>query len=173
MKKRRFISIVVFQMTLLLLMIAYKQYSVYTGETIRLHLQRPVDPRSVFSGNYVILSYDISTLNQSLARGESFNYGDTVYVALSKQGEYWVPASIEKIPPKKIFIKGTVASSWGGSIQARYDIEQFYIPDSRAKEMEERLRIAERSGDAYAEVVIDGNGNAIVSKVFLGVEELV
>ena len=173
MKRRHFYTVVGFQILLLLLMIAYRQYTLSTGQAIMLHLQRPVDPRSMFSGNYVLLSYDISTLDKKkMGIVDAFKYGDTIHVSLSKEGIYWVVKSAGKEIPDTLYIRGTVTSGWSDDIRVEYGIEQYYIPDSQAKEIENKLRAAEDPGEAAVEVIVDSNGNAAISQVLLGNEKL-
>lgn len=64
----------------------------------------PVDPRSLFRGDYVILNYKISRLNAHDLEGDDyFESGDIVYVALRKTGETsWTPVSVAKKPPSAV-----------------------------------------------------------------------
>jgi uncharacterized membrane-anchored protein len=45
-------------------MIGYRHYWIETGEKIMLRVE-PVDPRDLFRGDYVSLSYEISSLDRS------------------------------------------------------------------------------------------------------------
>jgi len=50
----------------------------------------PIDPRDIFRGHYVILSYEISQLPLgTLAGDDEFADGDTVHVELAPDGETW------------------------------------------------------------------------------------
>ena len=60
--RRKFIIIVLFQVLLLVGIIAYRQYWVATGERVLLGTE-PVDPRDIFRGDYVTLNYEISSLD--------------------------------------------------------------------------------------------------------------
>ena len=55
----------------------------------------PVDPRDIFRGDYVILTYDIAQLPLAYLEGDSdFTSGDTVLVELAQEGETWKAVSV-------------------------------------------------------------------------------
>ena len=89
-------------------MIGYRQYWVATGERAFLRVS-PVDPRDLFRGDYVSLSYEISTLDlEGLGAKESFQPKEKVYVNLQAQADgTWKAAGVSKSPPGgKNFIQG-------------------------------------------------------------------
>lgn len=50
----------------------------------------PIDPRDIFRGYYVILSYEISQLPlDKLSGDDEFTEGDTVHVELAPDGDTW------------------------------------------------------------------------------------
>ena len=54
----------------------------------------PVDPRSLFRGDYVILSYPVSSVPAALMTpGIEASRPTSVYVALTKKGDAWEPSA--------------------------------------------------------------------------------
>ncbi len=98
--RSKFIFFVLLQVALLLGIIAYRQYWVATGEKILLKTA-PVDPRDLFRGDYVNLSYDISTIDLgALNIKESFKPNEKVYVILNKKPDgIFVLQSLSKERP--------------------------------------------------------------------------
>lgn len=81
----RFIIIILLQALLLTGMIGYRHYWVSTGERILLKTA-PVDPRDIFRGDYVHLSYDIANIDlDALAEKERFGPNDKVFAILEKE----------------------------------------------------------------------------------------
>jgi uncharacterized membrane-anchored protein len=80
---------VVAQLVILVGMIALRALPLVTGKTVLVRVQ-PVDPRDLFRGDYVILSYDFSRTPsqgiEGLSESERGSWktleGRTVYVAL-------------------------------------------------------------------------------------------
>jgi uncharacterized membrane-anchored protein len=106
----KFILSVVFQVALLLGMIAYRQYWVATGEKILLRTA-PVDPRDIFRGDYVNLGYEISTLDLgALGTKESFKPNEKVYIILEKNpdGVFSAKSISKELPKGGKFIQGHV-----------------------------------------------------------------
>lgn len=64
----------------------------------------PVDPRSLFRGDYVILNYGISRLDtRKLGGDDSFERGDTVYVTLLKdESDLWQGKAIGRTSPETV-----------------------------------------------------------------------
>ncbi len=186
MKGRRlaFIAIVLLQIGFLVFMIAGKQYTLASGEKILLKTQ-PIDPRSLFSGDYVRLAYEISQIDLSKVetdidyskdgrylenRRERIKASSRVYVKLSKKpgDEYWTPVSVTlKKPetgPGEVFIKGKrhYIDARGDThvMMVSYGIETFYVPEGRGLEIERKINAEDTT---FVEVSIDRSGNAVIT----------
>lgn len=107
-KKKVFISIGVFWIMIIGGFIGFKEFTLRTGQEILLKTV-PVDPRDLFRGDYVILRYDISTINtDSLGnKGSEFRENDTIYVVLNvDNNKIGTLATINKNKPEGgIFIE--------------------------------------------------------------------
>jgi uncharacterized membrane-anchored protein len=151
---------VIAQLAILLGMIALRAVPLVTGQTVLVRVQ-PVDPRDLFRGDYVILSYDFSRVSregiQGLSDGERTSWkklqGRPVYVTL-------VPDSIpghhraEKVtvvkPENGLFIKGHMEQY--GSM--KFGIESYFVQEGTGRVYEQAIR--ERKLTAELAVASDG-----------------
>ncbi len=141
-----------------------------SGTTVWLKVV-PVNPRDMFKGDYVILSYAISQAppmsGPTDASGELlFDEpldGTAVYVILvpdadgihHRAGECQI-----KPPPDGLYIRGT----WKGGNRIEYGIESFYVQAGTGLDYEQ----AARTGTLSAEVAIGGDGQAGLKRLKVG-----
>lgn len=150
-------------------MVARKQYTLNTG-TIVLLETRPIDPRSLFRGDYVRLNYAISTLNPGELDGDdAFERGDIIYVVLQPTDKYWQPVAVHAERPvvggRRVVIRGRVRRVPSGRLRVKYGIESYFVPEGTGRALERPargrmvdLRIAvDRFGNAGIKaVLVDG-----------------
>lgn len=168
------IMIVVLLMTLALVgMVAKKQYTLNTGDLVVLKTE-PVDPRSLFRGDYVRLRYEISSLDMATFPTVSgLQHNDTVYVSLQKSGDFWVPKAVSRTLPEhgqdSVVIKGRVNMPWlrglgvRGGIEIKYGIENYFVPEGEGRELE-RLRNQQK---VSMQIAVDAFGNAGIKAVLV------
>jgi uncharacterized membrane-anchored protein len=147
-------------------MIWERAHLLATGREVVLEVI-PVDPRSLFRGDYVILNYDISRINAPTGQPGP-RAGDEIYVTLQKaEGDKWqaVQSSLARptsTPPDQVVIKGRVqythSPTQDGPAQAfvRYGIESFFVPEGTGQELEKL--VGEKKLAAL--VAVDDEGNA-------------
>lgn len=134
--------------------------TVFQGDTLRLRVV-PVDPRDLFRGEYVILGYDISRLPRDPNLGVP-NPGDIVFVELSRNegSTEWNAVSWSRHRPTRgIFLRGTVQQY----SRVEYGIESYFVEEGQGPEYER----AARSGDLYADIVVDDEGRGIVKRLII------
>ena len=163
-----------FHVAVLVAMIAIHGAPLVFGETILLKV-RPIDPRDMFRGDFVILNYDIGTLRIEKLEGippefdknhwpREWLKGRTVYVTLEREpeGNHWhaVKTSINR-PDSGRFIRGHVTGSWRGGV--RFGIEAYYVQEGRGKELE-KARNARRLS---AEVALTSWGQASLRRLLI------
>ena len=169
MKNKIFIGlivVVIFQLLVLVVEYVGAVYPIYTGQEIRLKTT-PIDPRSMFRGNYARLRYEIGEVS-----GEAINKvrvprnGEVVYVRLNagEGGLYeFAGASLEK-PADGVFIRGRIQDSSRRSkrptYRVKYGIEALFAPKEKALDLEKRLRQS-----AVARVMVADNGKATLVEV--------
>jgi uncharacterized membrane-anchored protein len=127
----------------------------------------PVDPRSLFRGDYVILNYDISNV-ESPEQTRRMRRGETIYVTLQKNEEgLWQVARTGTSPPAAggsgdVVLKGSVRyasaanESTPGKARVTYGIESFFVPEGTGRELEKLVRDNKLS----ALIAVDEDGNA-------------
>jgi len=141
------ILVVVLQTAALMGMVAVKHRTLITGRPIVLETE-PIDPRSLFRGDYVRLNYTIGSLDYADMEGDNdFERRDQVYVMLREDGKFWKAVSIHhETPahgPDSIIIRGEVQYSgiWIGGesrdgINVRYGIENYFVPEGEGMALE-------------------------------------
>jgi uncharacterized membrane-anchored protein len=180
----RIAIVIVLQTAALAVMIGMKQYTLNTGTPIVLKTQ-PLDPRSLFSGDYVRLNYEISQLPvEQLAGDKDFDRGDAVYVALEQHGEFWEPVSLHRAYPEaaagQVVIKGKVEylnqmrfrqpgqpPDKTKTLHVKYGVENYYVPEGEGHDLERP-----KPGEVVSiRVVVDKSGNAGIKAVLVNGQE--
>lgn len=154
-------SAIAFQLVVLGGMVVSAALPLRTGTEIRVRTV-PVDPRSMFRGNYARLDYEFGTLPEDALAGEDdLRMGEVVYVSLEPGAEQeYEFAGVSLDPPAEgVFLRGRIA---GGppSHRVRFGIEAFFAPKEKALALEEDLR----SG-GIAVLMVDGRGRAALKDV--------
>ncbi len=165
--------VAVLQTAALVGMVAIKHRTLITGTPVLLETE-PVDPRSLFRGDYVVLNYAISSLAYAeLAGDDDFRRRDPVYVALRKGDTYWEPVSIHREMPTRapdtVVIRGEV-EYWGrtngvrtGRIRVRYGIENYFVPEGEGRAIE----LPRNDGKVAILAAVDGDGAAAIKAVLI------
>lgn len=132
----------------------------WTGKEIRLKT-RPVDPRSLFRGNYARLQYDISRIPaQDVDSIRIPRPNEPVYIRLSPGPDgihEYRGAGFEK-PDSGPFIRGRIDTRntrSGKFYRIRYGIEAYFAPKEKALALERHLRTS-----AVARVFVSDSGRA-------------
>lgn len=152
------------QVGVLVWMVAGRERLLSTGREITLDV-KPVDPRSLFRGDYVILGYDISQLPAAMFGGP-VREGDAVFVTLAREGEGWKAKAASKVRPGAVRPEDVVLAARvrfvprGGAttdvVTLSYGIESFFVPEGTGRAIETEIR----PGKVKAHVVIGDDGTA-------------
>jgi uncharacterized membrane-anchored protein len=141
------------------------------GHEVRLAVV-PVDPRDILRGDYVVLSYDISRLdNAKLDGDDAFVSGEPIYVALAKSNDAWQATAITHAPPASgTWIRGAVdtiltddqsCADTCNTYVVDYNIEKFFVPEGTGRELEKL-----RNGEHLAvDVAVGPNGRAALKRL--------
>ena len=163
-KKKLFLIIGIFWVIILFGFIAFKEFTLQTGEEVLLKT-RPIDPRDLFRGDYVILSYEISNLDANSLQKDAteFKQDDKVYVLLSKVNNYGTASGIYLNKPKEgLILKGTIKNVQGSRLNIEYGIESYFVPEGKGREIE-RLR----GRNLEVKVAVDKLGNAVIKDLLI------
>lgn len=175
--------------------VVYHQSIKWFGQEVQLAL-RPVDPWDPIRGQYVMLDFDISSIEMDGDALEELDLerGDSVYVVLDvSEG----PASVKSVSANQpdsdeVFIRGRIEyiqrdfSSFDSKeqqhqLEISYGLEQFFVEEGRGRELERMIvdtRIAELETDAdlqvdpdlptlYGQVYIDNWGRSVLDTVLV------
>ncbi len=164
----------VLQAALLSWLVVDRALLIENGKEIRLAVI-PVDPRDLFRGDYVTLSYPISRLMSDEVAGEDAPYyQDTVYVSVTEAPDGWQATAISMVPPESgTFLKGIVESSYEqqtckvkspcNDIRIFYNLEQFFVPEGEGRDLE-TLRNDQRMS---VDVAVAANGRAALKRLLV------
>ncbi|WP_103624860.1 GDYXXLXY domain-containing protein [Campylobacter concisus] len=167
MKIKVLIVAVVFQISLIGIMLGYALMPLYFGQEVRVRVNL-YDPRDLFRGNYVDLNYEFSNFhsrnfdendedNRYIDQyDERVRDGARVYAVLKPDvnGTYsFAKFSISK-PDNGVFLAGR----YDGYSLVKYGIEQFYMSPDSAANTENEMR--EEDVNAYAVLMVMKNGKA-------------
>lgn len=150
-----------FQVLVLLAMIGLCLLPRFTGDTILVRVG-PVDPRDLFRGDYLMLSYDFSRalggiegLPGTYWEHEQEWLGRTVYVTLVQEadGKHWRAEKFSIYqPPHGKYLRGRIVSA--GLLE--FGIESYYLQKGKGHEYEEAMR----EGRLSAEIAVTADGQA-------------
>lgn len=171
MKKILFFSAVLLQLSVLGIMIVRQEYLLHSGRKIILRCE-PLDPRSLFSGDYVVLTYRASDSARNSLNEINPEKGATVYAVLSKEARdaeysisrYVTPQEYKKTPGM-LALRGTAGERFDLS-RVTYGIEEYFVPQDQGKLLENKM------SDVSVEVSVDDAGRSAISKVFVSGKEV-
>lgn len=145
-------------------------YPLWTGKEIRLRVT-PVDPRSIFRGNYARLRYDISTIGREfIDTQKELRNGEIVYLKFKpgKDGLFVFEDIGLTKPQNGPFLRGRLQGRQLRNKRiynhnVRYGVEAFFAPKERALALEKDLR----SG-GVAIIMVAENGKATLKDIIAG-----
>jgi uncharacterized membrane-anchored protein len=158
-----FIGAITLQLAILGAIPARKVMTIARGREVTLQVQ-PVDPYSIMSGYYVVLSFSISR-QSSFATPPELLPGSPCYAIVEKDADgIWKPVELAQdaptyLPKNRAVLSGTFEQ---GNV-IRYGIENFYIPESRREEIADDLR--KNPDKAVVDVSVDENGGAVLRRL--------
>ncbi len=153
------------QVLVLVGMIGLQSLPLLRGKTVLLRVQ-PVDPRDLFRGDYVTLSYEFSRLpvgaipglpNQD-ANESARLHGRTIYVQLvpEQDSAHYRGGAYSLTPPAAgLFLRGTL-SGWN---RIDFGIDRYFVQEGTGHKYEEAVR----NHRLWAEVAVAPDGQATVT----------
>ncbi|UEM02882.1 GDYXXLXY domain-containing protein [Skermanella rosea] len=153
----RLLTLALAQTAVLAGLIGFRQWTLETGTPVVLSI-RPVDPRSLFQGDYVEFSYDIGHLRlDRLVGDDDLERGETVYVDIQPGRPAWQATGVWRqrpaATPTGAVLRGQVRwvteqqceESGSGESAAivpcriaaiRYGIEEYFVPEGTGSTLE-------------------------------------
>jgi uncharacterized membrane-anchored protein len=140
---------ILLQCALLILMV-FDRVQILRGGTEVTLQTRPVDPRDLLRGDYVVLGYDISQLPAGALAGQpSPERNPVVFVKLAPDaGGVYQAVSVHAAPvavtAPEVLIRGRVTYSCGSSgrtfcdrLTIRYGLENYFVPEGEGRKLEQ------------------------------------
>lgn len=140
MKKKIFIAVAALQILFLPAMAGFIQAKISSGQVVTLKVV-PVDPRSLFMGNYMDLRYDISSVDLAKVphsdKAEMFTGYKVVYVTLQPDEKGARATHVGLKPPDdgSLYLRGEIRWRSESTLNLIYGIERYYIPEVREEEV--------------------------------------
>jgi len=138
----------------------------WRGQEVRMKTL-PVDPRSMFRGNYARLNYGITRISESeFPDADELRNGEVVYIVLqaSDAGLYEFQKVLLTPPADGVFIRGRIANrsyeDEAAYFRLKYGIEAYFAPKEKALALEKQLR-----DGGVAVLMIDVNGKAALKAI--------
>ena len=169
MRKLFIVLLVLGQFVILAFMAGEREWIRHNGERVYLRTA-PIDPRDPFRGDFVRLSYSLSSVDVSRFRSStsanSLKRDDKVYAVLAPSATdvYQLDYLTDRKPSSGVFLLGRVNRDVsGGQIQLRYGIEQYFVQQGRGVEIEDKRG----AGNALqipmeVELAVGGRGQAVL-----------
>ncbi|WP_319506474.1 GDYXXLXY domain-containing protein [uncultured Methanolobus sp.] len=170
MKQKQFLLLMAYSLIVISLIFLPKYATLDQGKEIVLKTE-PVDPRDVFRGDYVILSYEISNLNVNETPYDyDFMDGEHIYAVLSEKEIYWTIDSLSHAKPaiedKDVCMKGTVTRNTGDTIMIEWGIESYFVPEGEGWQIQEQME------NVSVIVSVDKGCSAVVKQLLLNGEPI-
>ena len=193
----RIALIVIIQLAFLAQMIGERAAILREGALILLKTE-PIDPRSLFRGDYVVLNYEINSLDIAILEGDDdFERQQDIYVAVEQSGDFWRATGAYYQSPKivgdQVIIKGRVKSvrATRGAceeddpfcpaderpvksmiVRVDYGIDSYFVPEGDGKAIETAIGNQSFAGRVVIQVAVDENGTSAIKALILDGETL-
>ena len=164
MKLKLIFAAAIFQILAVIAMLAYAYAPIYFGKEIL--LQTTVyDPRDMFRGDYVHLSYGFAGIYELDKRDSNLSkrqqlHGAKIYAILKqdKDGKYKFDRYSFERPNGRTFLAGRVDYN-----TANFGIEAFFMPPKKAQQMERDMM----EFNATAVISVMDNGKARIKDIVI------
>ncbi len=168
MKTKLFILVLALQAAWVLGIVIVQEGILRAGQLVLLET-RPVDPRDLLRGDYVILSYKISDVPMKLlpaAVKSPQPYVGNIYVALTPgaTNQFWEITRADTQPfsvaANEVLLRGRAGQSWWNntnSLRVEYGLEKYFVPEGQGNPR----------GKLTVQAAVGKSGNATIKQVFV------
>ena len=170
---KKIILIITLQTLVLGFMIFKKQMTLSNGIPILLETT-PIDPRSLFRGDYVRIEYKISTIAlSSVLTDEELKVKKYYFITLEKSEKFWKAVAISSDYPSlkenQTAIKGFLKRRneyENPRLFFKYGIENYFVPEGTGMELER----PEGNKKVTMKIMVDHRGDAAIKAIYVGDE---
>lgn len=145
MDKKRFLLLISVPAIVILIFLCVNLYTLHFGQEILLETA-PVDPRDLFRGDYVTLSYEISRINlNEIPYDTDFSTREDIYASLSKKDKFWTVDAVSHTKPgfgkDQVCMKGRVTNSFDNQVSVDWGIESYFVPEGKGRLIERQRNV--------------------------------
>ena len=161
-----FLAVVVVQVLLVSTMAVGHQEVLDEGEQVVL-ATRPFDPRDLFRGDYVVLAYEIGSIDTRIVAWDAPGPGleQVVWIVLQPEGRLHHPVAVVSTPEyvDQVAIRGVVEGIHDDMVSIRFGIEEYFVPEGRGHEIEEAdtievvVAVADDGTPAIDHLLVEGH----------------
>ncbi len=158
-RRKLFIAAISFQTCAVLWLATPPILSLSGGKTITV-VTEPIDPRDMFRGDYISLSYPFSRVTTR----ETFVYHTKVFVLLKQDAERkWQAISVSAARPAVaadeilLFGESEYTDQSGKQVHIKYGIEQVFVPEGRGSKITSADKLD-------IELAVPDNGRAVIKR---------
>jgi uncharacterized membrane-anchored protein len=148
MRKAFIVAAIIMQILVLAYMAGEREYILHSGTIVHLRTA-PVDPRDIFRGDYVRLSYEISRIAAKDIKDandyEKIKKGNKIFVSLEKgpDGLHRMTQAQFQRPQTELYLAGRSPnhlqiSQAGRPISVKYGIEAYFVEQGAGRAIEKR-----------------------------------
>lgn len=148
----------------------YEQEDVLNTGTLYKFKTQPIDPADPFRGKYIRLNFEASRYQ---TKDTTWVGGETIYVSLTTdESGYAKISDVTRSQPMRgdyVLAKVDWYMQWQNTLRIDYDIERFYMKETKAKAAEIAHVEAQRDSidyTTYATIYVK-NGEAVLDNVFI------
>jgi len=165
-------AVAIFSIVLVVGGLIYHQERILKEGQTTILATRPVDPRDLFRGEYVILRYSIENDEKVLAEIDGVEDGSALFIKLSEDedGIAYVNEAHRTAP--KVFEGLWIEGEVDGRRVRFPSLEQFYLPEGTGKQVERlgdnlHVKVILKDGEARVVQLLDKTLNVIDPKSYL------
>jgi uncharacterized membrane-anchored protein len=163
------------QVALIAVMVVDRVRILREGSEVTLQT-RPVDPRDFLRGDYVVLSYDISSVPAGALK-DTPSSGKSIYVKLAPKADgFYEAVSVHPEPVAagggEVLIHGRVTSgntcgpqsrSYCERLSINYGIERYFVPEGEGSEIES----SRNQGKVAIVAAVTASGRAAIKRLLI------
>ena len=173
MRKAFIVAAIIMQVLVLAYMAGEREHILHSGTMIQLRTA-PVDPRDIFRGDYVRLSYEISRIAANDIKdaedNEKIKKGRKIFVGLEKgpDGLHRMTQAQFQRPQTGLYLTGRIPNRFqisqpGRPISVKYGIEAYFVEQGAGRAIEkQRGSRTEAQVPLEMAIAVGSNGKSVI-----------
>lgn len=122
------------QLAVVAALAGHAEWTLQQGMRVRLETE-PVDPRSLFQGDYVRLGYPVARAEVPFTRLP----GETLWLTLAPRGDVWTVAAVTRERPAAPAVALRATAPASRSAPLRLGLETIFVPEGEGRDLERQV----------------------------------